>query len=353
MSDQKRIDQPTGTETVGHEWDGIEELNTPLPRWWLWTFYATIAWSLVYVVLFPAWPLVERATAGTLGWTSRGVYAADVAKVERERAPIYAAIAQTPIEQLPANRQLMRAAVAGGGSAFRVYCVQCHGSGAAGSKGYPNLNDDDWLWGGDLKTIEYTLTHGIRNPGHPQTRMSQMPAFGRDGILQPNEIDDVVSYVRSLSRLEGVSPAAQRGATLFAANCAVCHGANGEGMRNVGAPSLRDAIWLYGSDRDDVRNSVHNSRQGVMPRFGDRLDPVTIRMLATYVHSRGGGEATPAIAAASAAAGAAVAAPRSGAPTAASEAPAPDASPQPTSGPRAAEPQPTPPPRSAAQVIGK
>jgi len=293
MAEKKRIDHPTGTETVGHEWDGIEELNTPLPRWWLWTLYATIIFSIVYVILYPAIPMLNSATAGTLGWSSRGQLEAEMNVEAKRRAPIMTALATTPIDQLSANENLMKAAVEGGRSAFKVHCVQCHGSGAAGSKGYPNLNDDDWLWGGDLKAIEYTIAHGIRNPVHDQTRTSQMPAFGRDQLLDAKTIADVVSHVRVISGQEKASTSSQRGAVAFAANCAICHGANGTGDRLVGAPNLADAIWLYGGDRASITQSVHESRQGVMPRWNERLDATTIKMLAAYVHSLGGGEASP------------------------------------------------------------
>ena len=294
MADKKRIDQPTGTETVGHEWDGIEELNTPLPRWWLWTFYASILFAIVYVVLYPALPMLHGASQGTLGWTSHGQLDRDLAARNAELAPVYAAIAQTPVDQLPGHPQLLQAAVEGGRAAFRMHCTQCHGSGAAGSPGYPNLNDDDWLWAGDLAGIEYTITNGARNPDHAQTRMSQMPAFGRDSILQPAQIEDVVAYVRAISHQQSASAAAARGSALFAQNCAVCHGPQGHGNRQVGAPNLTDAIWLYGGDADTLRATITNARYGVMPRWGGRLDPVTIRMLAAYVHSLGGGEAGPA-----------------------------------------------------------
>lgn len=294
MVEHKRVDQPTGTETVGHEWDGIEELNTPLPRWWLWTFYASILFAIGYCIAYPAWPLLESATAGTLGWTSRGSLDKEMAAENAKRAPLVAALAALPVEQLPANAKLMQAAVEGGRSAFKVHCVQCHGSGAAGAKGYPNLNDDEWLWGGDLAAIEYTLAHGIRNPDVAETRTSQMPAFGRDGILNPAQVQDVVSHVRVLSGQEQASASARRGAALFAANCAVCHGADGKGSRALGAPNLADAIWLYGGDRETLVQSVTNSRQGVMPAWKARLDPVTIKMLAAFVHARGGGEVAPA-----------------------------------------------------------
>lgn len=290
MSDKLRIDEPSGTQTVGHEWDGIEELNTPLPRWWLLTFYACIVFAIGYVIAYPAIPMLHSATPGLLGWSSHGDLARDLGAEARRRAPLVAALAATPLEQIPGNEQLLQAAVQGGHSAFRVHCVQCHGTGAAGSVGYPNLNDDDWLWGGDLPAIAFTITHGIRNPDHAQTRTSQMPAFGRDGILPTADITDLVAYVRTLSHQDRPDAASTRGATLFAANCAVCHGTSGAGNRTVGAPNLTDAIWLYGGDRASLTNSITNAHQGVMPRWGDRLDPVTIKMLAVYVHSLGGGE---------------------------------------------------------------
>ena len=290
MAERKRIDEPTGTETVGHEWDGIEELDTPMPRWWLWTLYATIAWAVVYTVLYPAWPMISSATPGTLGWSSRGQLEAEMkAEADRKR-PVALALAQIPIERLPEDSKLLNAAVQGGAAAFKVNCVQCHGSGAAGTKGYPNLNDDDWLWGGDLKAIHKTLENGIRQPGDKQTRTSQMPAFGRDGILQPNEIQYLTSYVRTLSGAEKPGAASQRGAALFAVNCAACHGADGRGNRTLGAPNLTDKIWLYGGDRTSIAETITNARYGIMPAWGQRLDPVTVKMLAAYVHSLGGGE---------------------------------------------------------------
>ena len=285
----RRIDQPTGTETVGHEWDGIEELDTPMPRWWLWTFYASIVFALGYVALYPAWPMIHRGSEGALGWTSRADLAREMSEQKAEMAPMLNAIAGVPIEHLADNQARMQAAVAGGRAAFKVNCVQCHGSGAAGSQtlGYPNLNDDDWLWGGDLATIQTTITHGARDPSDGQTRQSQMPAFGRDGILTAEQIGEVADHVLSLS---GKARDNAGGAQLFEQNCAVCHGPAGKGTRAVGAPDLSDAIWLYGGTRQDVIAQVTNPRMGTMPAWGRRLDPVTIKMLAAYVHSLGGGE---------------------------------------------------------------
>ncbi|WP_176594174.1 cytochrome-c oxidase, cbb3-type subunit III [Sphingobium sp. EM0848] len=296
MADEKRVDPATGTEIKHHEWDGIQELDTPLPRWWLWTFYATILFAIGYTIAYPAWPMIDRATGGMLGWSSRGALEKELEARERQMAPIRLAIAETPITALPGRPQLMQAAVEGGRAAFRVHCVQCHGSGAAGSRGYPNLNDDDWLWGGDLIAIEKTITDGVRNPDHAATRTSLMPAFGKDQLLTLEQIDDVVAHVRVISGQDKRSAAAQRGARVFADNCAVCHGPAGEGNRAVGAPRLTDAIWLYGGDADTIRETVWNSRHGVMPRWNDKLDKATIRMLAAYVHSLGGGDAVPSVA---------------------------------------------------------
>jgi cytochrome c oxidase cbb3-type subunit 3 len=287
----RRIDDATGVETVGHEWDGIEELDNPMPRWWLWTFYLTILFALGYVVVYPAIPLLHSGTPGLWGWTSRGQLARETEAVQQQRAGLMAKLAATPIERLPSDPELMKAAIAGGRAAFRVNCVQCHGAGAAGVVGhYPNLNDDDWLWGGNLKEIEQTITHGVRQPGDPQTRTSLMPSFGRDGILTAPQIQDVTSYVRTLSGLERRSSSSARGAELFAANCVVCHGAEGKGNRQFGAPNLTDAIWLYGGSRDAIAATLTNAHAGVMPAWGRKLDPATIRMLAVYVHSLGGGE---------------------------------------------------------------
>jgi cytochrome c oxidase cbb3-type subunit III len=289
MADKNRIDEPTGTEFVGHEWDGIEELNTPLPRWWLWTFYATIAFSVVYVVLYPAWPMVSKATEGTLGWSSRGELAEEMNEAQLARASTFEQIAAMSITELPGNPELMGQAIAGGAAAFKQHCVQCHGAGAAGYEqyGYPNLNDDDWLWGGELSEIEFTLTHGIRWEGSDQTRFNIMPAYG--DFMSGGELDALASHVLSLS---GKAQSSTQGAQLYDQNCSACHMADGSGNQELGAPALNDAIWLYGDDLTQVRQQIAQPRHGVMPGWSDKLDEVTIRMLAAYIHSRGGGEAT-------------------------------------------------------------
>lgn len=291
---EKRLDEATGVHTVGHEWDGIEELDNPMPRWWLYCLYASIVFAIGYVIVYPAFPGLTGNSKGLWNWSSRGALTEQMAADAARKAPIVSAIAATPIEDLPGRPDLMRAAVQGGGAAFRVHCVQCHGSDAAGSKGYPNLNDDDWLWGGDLKSIQYSITHGVRNPDVPETHAGMMPAFLRDRMLSRAQVEDAVSHVRVISEQEKPSASSRRGASVFADNCAACHGADGKGLRQFGAPNLTDGIWLFGGSREALLETIGGGRQGVMPAWGERLDPVTIKMLAAYVHALGGGEANPA-----------------------------------------------------------
>ncbi len=286
----KRIDEPTGIETVGHEWDGIEELNNPLPRWWLIVLAMTVVFSLAYVVVYPAIPLASKANEGLWGWSSRGQLAEQMAAGVAERKAATDAIAAMPLEQLSSNPDLLAKAIAGGKAAFQVNCIQCHGSGGAGQLGYPSLKDDDWLWGGNIKEIETTLTHGIRSPDDAATRTSAMPSFGKDGILTGAQIGDTTAYVLSLSGKHPADAAAQRGQAVFAANCVACHGTDGKGMRQFGAPNLTEAVWLYGGKPDQVTASITKAHAGVMPAWGNKLDAVTIKMLAAYVHSLGGGE---------------------------------------------------------------
>jgi cytochrome c oxidase cbb3-type subunit III len=283
-------DDISGTETTGHEWDGIKELDTPMPRWWLWTYYATIIFALGYVIAYPAWPLVNGATPGLLGYSSRGEFLKEVETARTAQSAQLEKVKLLPLEEIRKDADLLQFAVAGGRAAFRVNCIQCHGSGAAGGKGYPNLNDDDWLWGGTLDQINTTLQHGIRYTGDPDTRQSPMPAFGADEILKPEQIDDVSEYVLRLSGQTFEAEAATRGTTVFAENCAACHGEAGEGKREFGGPRLDDPIALFATDKATVVAQVMRPRHGVMPAWNTRLDEVTIKQLAIYVHSLGGGE---------------------------------------------------------------
>lgn len=278
-------------ETTGHTWDGIEEFNNPLPRWWLWTFYATIVWGIAYTIAYPAWPMVNRATLGVLGWSTRGELAEAIEAAELKNAPINAKLAAAELDSVSADPELYSYAVSSGAAIFRTWCAQCHGSGAAGVKaaGYPNLLDDDWLWGGDVNAIYTTIAHGIRNEDDPDARYSEMPAFGE--ILEPNEIEEVVNYVMTMSGGAAKDPSmVEAGAEVFANNCAACHGEEGKGDREQGAPNLTDAIWLYGGDYDTLTETVVYSRYGAMPAWLGRLSEAEIRATAIYVHQLGGGE---------------------------------------------------------------
>tara|TARA_R110002096_G_scaffold14582_1_gene50550 strand:+ start:15321 stop:16181 length:861 start_codon:yes stop_codon:yes gene_type:complete len=286
MMSKKDKDEVTGVDTTGHEWDGIKELNNPLPRWWLWTLYATIVFAILYSIAYPAWPLLRGATPGLLGYSTRGEVAERIAEVKAQNAEVSALLAQSDLASMDKNGPVYRFGISGGGAVYRANCSQCHGAGAAGAKGYPNLLDDDWLWGGSLPDIEATIRHGIRNTQDDDARYSEMPKFGE--ILKPSEIAATARYVLSLSGAnDGATP---QGQTLFSENCSACHGAQGQGDREQGAPALNDAIWLYGGNLDAVTASITNARFGVMPAWGARLSEADIKAVSLYIHQLGGGE---------------------------------------------------------------
>ena len=288
MADTPNKDDVTGIDTTGHDWDGITELNNPLPRWWLWCFYGTIVWGIAYTIAFPAWPLINSATSGVLGYSTRAEVAEQIAVVDAQNAEVSARLASADLATLAPDDPAHRYGVAGGAAVFLAHCSQCHGSGAAGAVGYPNLLDDDWLWGGDLEAIEYTVRHGIRNEADPDARWSEMPAFGE--IFEDEEIAATVEYVLSISGQEHDSALAEQGAVLFEEQCTACHGDAGEGIRDLGAPQLSDAIWLYGGDRETLTQTITYSRFGVMPPWGHRLDDAEIKAVTLYLHQLGGGD---------------------------------------------------------------
>jgi cytochrome c oxidase cbb3-type subunit 3 len=284
----KPIDEPTGTETTGHEWDGIKELNTPLPRWWLWTFYACIVWAIGYTIAYPAWPLLSSATTGLLGYSSRANLDADLAAAKVAQGGMLTKVAETPVADILNDADLTRFASAGGKSLFKVYCSQCHGTGATGSVGYPNLNDDEWVWGGTIDQIHATIAHGARSPTDPDTHFNLMPNFAADATLTPEQIDTVAKQVASLSGIEG-GVATPEGQQIFAENCAACHGETGQGLVDLGGPSLNDQVWLYQGNLAAIKAQISAPRHGVMPAWGGRLGDAAVKQLAVYVHGLGGG----------------------------------------------------------------
>ncbi|MEQ8255087.1 MULTISPECIES: cytochrome-c oxidase, cbb3-type subunit III [Roseovarius] len=277
-------------ETTGHEWDGIEEYNNPLPRWWLWVFYATIAWGVWYTIAYPAWPMISGATQGYLGYSTRANVQTEIEAAEAANAQINERLASVELAAIPGDDELAGFARSAGEAVFNTWCVQCHGREGGGATGYPTLSDDAWLWGGSMEAIHTTVTHGIRNDEDPDARYSQMPAFGRDELLTEEEVVQVVNYVMSLSGEPQDAQAAEAGAEVFEYNCAACHGENAMGMEEQGAPNLTDAIWLYGGDYDALYETVWNSRFGVMPSWQERLSEAEIRAVSAYVHQLGGGE---------------------------------------------------------------
>ena len=279
--------------TTGHSWDGIEEFNNPLPRWWLWIFYACIVWAIWYSIAYPAWPGVKSATAGYLGFSTRAQVAEDIATAEAKNAAINEKLASVELASIATDPELEGYAKSAGAAVFKTWCAQCHQTNGAGAVGYPNLQDDDWLWGGTMEDIHLTLLHGIRSETDDDSRYSEMPAFGRDELLEEEEISQVVNFVMSLT--PNVNPPqdpsmVEAGAVVFEDNCAACHMEDGSGDRAQGAPNLADAIWLYGGDYAAISETVHNSRFGVMPDWNARLSEAQIRAVATYVHQLGGGE---------------------------------------------------------------
>lgn len=284
---EKHIDEVSGVKTTGHEWDGIRELDNPMPRWWLWTFYLCIIWAIGYMFFYPAIPLINGATKGYLGYSSRADVVAELADAKAAQGALLEKIAATPVEDIAGDQELLQFAIAGGASAFKVNCAQCHGSGAAGSKGYPNLNDDDWLWGGTIDQIYLTIAHGIRYEADDDTRISEMPAFA--DMLEPAQINEVSAYVVSLSDTPRDPAMVEPGKEIYVENCAACHGDTGEGIIDFGAPRLSDGIWLKASTEAEIAAQIRNPKHGVMPAWVDRLGEPTIKQLAVYVHTLGGG----------------------------------------------------------------
>ncbi len=297
MSDEKKIDETSGVETTGHSWDGgsLEELNNPAPRWWVWVYILCIVWSIGYWVIYPAWPTLngklQGGTAGTGGYTEYKELEASQAVIAARQAEYLDEFRHSSFQKILNDEKLFKFATAGGAIAFKDNCATCHGSGGTGGPGFPNLNDDDWIWGGKIEDIEQTIKYGIRSE-HAETRYNMMSSFGKDEILEPEEINQVVDFVVAMSAngMAAAKASNPAGAEVFEFNCTACHGEDAKGMREMGAPNLTDAIWLYGGDKETIHTTVFGGRGGVMQAWVDRLDKDTIRQLAVYVHSLGGGE---------------------------------------------------------------
>jgi cytochrome c oxidase cbb3-type subunit 3 len=283
MASEPETDAHTGVETTGHEWDGIKELNNPLPRWWLWIFYGTIAVAAVYWVLMPAWPGIGGYTPGLLHKSDRVNLSKDLEALHAQRGAGAVKLASASLEQIEQDPDLQAYALAVGGSIFGDNCATCHGAGGTGAKGYPNLRDDVWLWGGSPEQIQQTITHGVRS-GDPLAHLSQMPAFGRDQMLPPAQVDDLTEFVVALSGRPANASAVARAAPVFRDQCASCHGADGHGLPQFGAPNLTDRDWLYGADRASIHDQIWNGRSGVMPAWGNRFDANTVKALTVYIH---------------------------------------------------------------------
>ena len=278
-------DELSGQNTTGHEWDGVKELNTPMPTWWVYSFWATIVFGIVYCVLYPSVPSFSGHTNGVLGYWSRGELTTELAAQAKGRARFVDRIESASLAELRKDPELFNFAMAGGRSAFQTNCMQCHGAGGAGTTGYPNLVDDDWMWGGSIDQIHTTINYGVRN-ANEKSRQSLMPRFGADEVLTPAQVAAVTDHVLSLS---GKARSTPEGAKVFVEQCVVCHKADGKGNTELGSPNLTDGIWLYGGDRDSVYRSIFFARNGSMPAWGERLDAATLKMLAVYVHALGGG----------------------------------------------------------------
>jgi cytochrome c oxidase cbb3-type subunit 3 len=279
-------DKKNGIETTGHVWDDdLEEFNNPLPRWWVWVFYVTIVWGIWYTIAYPAWPLVERATAGYRGASTRADVAAEIQRFTDMNKALETELASADLTALERGSDLHNYAIQSGKATFATWCSQCHGSGAAGAEGYPNLLDNDWLWGGDIEAIQFTIAYGIRGT-HDDTRFGDMPAHA--DMLSAEEIDQVADFVLTLSG--GNADMESAGGVLFTDNCSACHGEDGAGLRDLGAPNLTDAIWLFGGDKATVVETIAGGRAGVMPTWDGRLNASQINAVAAYVHQLGGGE---------------------------------------------------------------
>jgi cytochrome c oxidase cbb3-type subunit III len=276
-------DPHTGYLTTGHEWNGIKELNSPVP-WAVWVFIAvTHLFAVIYWILMPTWPLLTTYTKGLLGHNDRVEVQEAVREAARDRAIWTDRVSANSYQTVLSDAALLAKVRETGRTLFGDNCAACHGREARGAHRFPDLTTEYWLWGGSPEAVAETIRVGINSP-HPKSRVSQMLAFGRDGMLQRAAIDNVVAYVRSLSGAAGVPPAAvAAGATIFKETCASCHGETAKGNPDVGAPDLTGTRWIYGSDAEAIYETVWGGRRGYMPSWEGRLSDVERKILTLYL----------------------------------------------------------------------
>ncbi|MEM7524226.1 MAG: cytochrome-c oxidase, cbb3-type subunit III [Pseudomonadota bacterium] len=293
---QSEIDPLTGVETTGHDFDGIKELKNPIQKWWIMVFFGCVAFAIGQVYLAPSWPGADAAYSGALIPTNREALVVDMAEAQRAQQDRLDEIAALEVSDILETEELLSYAAQGGEAAFNVNCAGCHGVGAGGQLGYfPNLADDDWLWGGAPDQIHETILYGVRSE-HDDARYSEMPRYGVDELLTQAEIESVARYVMTLSdQAKTASLSGTPGAEIYAEQCSACHGDIGEGIVDLGAPALNDFVWLYAGDGqgnpvyEKLVAQIYNPRLGVMPSWTGRISDETIKMLAVYVHGLGGG----------------------------------------------------------------
>jgi cytochrome c oxidase cbb3-type subunit III len=280
-------DPVSGQNTTGHEWDGIRELNTPLPKWWVYVFWATVVWAIGYWVVYPSWPTLNGYSHGLWNYSSRGELDAELAAQKKARSVWLTKIEAASVEDIEKDKTLLQYAMVGGKVLFNENCAACHGVGGVGAVGYPNLTDDEWLWGGTVGEIEQTIKFGVRNT-NANSHTSEMMPFGTGEALSAEQVGQVADYVLSLA---GKAPAAgSPGEALFTERCVACHGEGGVGNKDMGAPALNNQIWLYKGNKDAIVAQVTKPKHGSMPAWSERLDASTIKLLAVYVHNLGGGK---------------------------------------------------------------
>lgn len=282
----KERDPLTGHATTGHEWNGITELNTRVPKVIWWSIGLSFAVCVVMWVLLPAWPLVNTYTKGVLGVDQRTDLEQTIAEADSSRAAWTTDIEQASVDEIKASPAMMTRVNQTAPALFGDNCAACHGTSATGGPGFPNLVDNAWLWGGGADATEETIRVGI-NSAHPETRYSDMLAFGRDQMLSSEEIREVVRFVQSLSAPQSSAGDITAGAEMFINNCAGCHGETGKGSTDLGAPDLTDDFWIYGGDADSLFETIWNGRKGEMPAWENRLSVTDRKMLTAYVLSLG------------------------------------------------------------------